>query len=696
MIHTNINALPNIVTEPIFTKGVVNNKLKWRTDTDWNLGTFDDSEVNGVGDAALLQSESLGNETNNIPFTTAGNYTLSSGTDLEITGGVLRLKASGGTSTSFPFTTDTNYTFNSSDIEVTGGVAKIIRGLTNPNSIDLDGTDEYIEVPDDASLTNSPKFSVAFWCKPDVDATMYAISKFGVAGQREFGVRMNSGTRTISIIYSATGTATDTTVGTTALSLNTWHHVVCAFDGDAGTMDIYLDGTADKNDTTALTGIANKDENLLIGALGPDTSPQNFWNGKLNQVAIYNDALSSGEVTDIYNSGTPPNLLTLSSSSALVSWWTFNDPDDDATASTGNINDVVGTNDGTPTNTESGDLIVDSPGGVTNPSDPPIVNATGVVFATALTAFNETTTLPENTAIQYHVSSDNGSTWEYWDGGAWAVTDDTFAQSNPATTIDANIFTLAGSGTFKFRALLRSTSVNTPELDEVVVAGETYSTTDDLYGETKDAVQISPSQLESWFSLTNTVTQPASTDIRLLFSNDGRTSWLTWNGSAWAAPTSDTTRTDATSLSDAVTNFSVLPTGDDTLDVRVFLKTDVSTSRPSVDNLQVISSSGFRTSWEYETNQFDSGIINNVWGIYSQSVLTPVGTTISISVRAANTLTDLSAAAYSASLTDGLDPGISGQFIQFKVVGTGTTAVTSAADQIDILYQTNAVSEVNP
>jgi len=77
----------------------------------------------------------------------------------------------------------------------------------------------------------------------------------------------------------------------------------------------------------------------------------------VTEVLIYNSKLTSGNVTSLYNSGTPTTPV-----GSPVHHWSMNHPSDDATGTTGNIVDTgSGATDGTPFNTEVGDLVTDAP-----------------------------------------------------------------------------------------------------------------------------------------------------------------------------------------------------------------------------------------------------------------------------------------------------------------------------------------------
>ena len=104
-------------------------------------------------------------------------------------------------------------------------------------------------------------------------------------------------------------------------------------------------------------------------------------------------------------------------------------------------------------------------------SDPPIFPNTGFPFTTELDTFTESVETPGSTEIKYHCSSDDGATWKYWDGVSWVTTDDSYTQANTGSEVNTNIGSLATSGTFKFRALLHtSSSSETPLLENIFVA----------------------------------------------------------------------------------------------------------------------------------------------------------------------------------------------------------------------------------
>ena len=78
---------------------------------------------------------------------------------------------------------------------------------------------------------------------------------------------------------------------TANLQLNTWYHVAAVFDDTANTYQIYLNGMLLSSQTETTAPVPNN-LNLTLG----ETSFGENWNGVLDEVRIYNRALSQTEI----------------------------------------------------------------------------------------------------------------------------------------------------------------------------------------------------------------------------------------------------------------------------------------------------------------------------------------------------------------------------------------------------------------
>lgn len=113
-------------------------------------------------------------------------------------------------------------------------------------------------------------------------------------------------------------------VGTVQAPLPTatlWHHVVGTYDG--ATMKLYMDGV-EVGSQAASGFISTSTDPLFIGTkhdeVNPDQHPGDYFQGKLDDVRIYNYPLSEQEIYDLVAMGenAPPVILSIEAPAELV------------------------------------------------------------------------------------------------------------------------------------------------------------------------------------------------------------------------------------------------------------------------------------------------------------------------------------------------------------------------------------------
>lgn len=98
-----------------------------------------------------------------------------------------------------------------------------------------------------------------------------------------------------------------------------WHHVVAVRSGSIITM--YVDGVSVVSGSTTGTPVTGT-AHVIIGSSNISYNNTRKWNGSLDDVRIYNRALSQDEVAKLYQSTAPASPNT-----SLVGYWPFNGPD---------------------------------------------------------------------------------------------------------------------------------------------------------------------------------------------------------------------------------------------------------------------------------------------------------------------------------------------------------------------------------
>ena len=127
--------------------------------------------------------------------------------------------------------------------------------------------------------------------------------------------------------------------GGLTVDLNTWQHVLVTWD--KVNTKFYKNGVLI---ATKATSFANNQDftttnDLLIGAR---RSSAGFFDGNIDEVSIYNVALTQDDVDTIYGSGVPSDVSTIS---GITNWYRCGDNDTSPT-----LTDNVGSNNGTMTN----------------------------------------------------------------------------------------------------------------------------------------------------------------------------------------------------------------------------------------------------------------------------------------------------------------------------------------------------------
>src|ERR1051326_3038319 len=114
------------------------------------------------------------------------------------------------------------------------------------------------------------------------------------AGNRNynFGVN-NTGTLYHSVEHSG---GFETVNTTTVVPLNTWTHVAAVYDGNA--LTIYINGIEDASATIGAVTLKTNTDPVAIGWAGTTQ----YFNGGIDEVEIFNRALTAGEIQAIYRS----------------------------------------------------------------------------------------------------------------------------------------------------------------------------------------------------------------------------------------------------------------------------------------------------------------------------------------------------------------------------------------------------------
>lgn len=166
-------------------------------------------------------------------------------------------------------------------------------GFSSGASISFDGSGDYVNVPDDNSL-DAVYLTVEAWIRTGNNVTLpqYILAKWDEGNEwRSYAISIESST--VYFLTSKSGTAaTSDSMGRGAVAINTWYHIAVTSDGV--NKKIYINGIQAGGDGAWANTIFAGDSTLTIGAR--DSSPANLFTGIIDEVSIYNTALSAADI----------------------------------------------------------------------------------------------------------------------------------------------------------------------------------------------------------------------------------------------------------------------------------------------------------------------------------------------------------------------------------------------------------------
>ena len=230
---------------------------------------------------------------------------------------------------------------------------RVINDINNIYSIDFDGVDDYIAINAAAGVLSSSAGSYSVWAITDTTTSSGVYIKSIVNTENTIALSYNAASDLITANYKGTTTSVTATDDAAIEGDGLWHHLLCTWDTSADELKLYVDGSLAMTTTSLPTfgGI------MGTASIGNNANSGNYFKGNIDEVSIWNKALSASEVTTIYNDGYPSGI---GGQSGLIGWWRMGDPGGPSEYPT--INDVsTNSNNGTMTNMSSDDIVAETP-----------------------------------------------------------------------------------------------------------------------------------------------------------------------------------------------------------------------------------------------------------------------------------------------------------------------------------------------
>ena len=212
--------------------------------------------------------------------------------------------------------------------KINSATASFAAAFTDNISFDFDGANDYLSGSGTlASISTLESIgSVSAWVKLDsmsANGFIWQITAEEGTDNQLF-ILWHNASAVIRGNVKLGGTSNIVDSGSGLENDGNWHHVVMTWTTRESSsanniVRIYIDGSETDND--AIGNTWNDAEEPATFTVGRNEIQDNaYFNGHINDMAIFDDVLTSSEVTAIYNSGSPKDE---SSHSGLIAYYTM-------------------------------------------------------------------------------------------------------------------------------------------------------------------------------------------------------------------------------------------------------------------------------------------------------------------------------------------------------------------------------------
>ncbi|NQU23951.1 MAG: hypothetical protein HQ567_21930, partial [Candidatus Nealsonbacteria bacterium] len=194
------------------------------------------------------------------------------------------------------------------------------------NALAFDGAEEYVQISQDVGLPiynngTDNAYSIAMWVKGGPQSDRRVFAEASTTGTTQlFNVGVNNSGESLKMFIRTDGGGANPNKATNGSAFDDiWHHIVWVDEDGAG--KVYIDGVLDSQTFNYTRGTLTSLDTTTIGAIlrGDPTGATHHFNGLIDEVYVYNEALTAAEIYDMGASEAilPTTDVTVSASSTL-------------------------------------------------------------------------------------------------------------------------------------------------------------------------------------------------------------------------------------------------------------------------------------------------------------------------------------------------------------------------------------------
>jgi prepilin-type N-terminal cleavage/methylation domain-containing protein len=161
----------------------------------------------------------------------------------------------------------------------------------------FDGVDDYVNIGTNSNLSFTTAMTIESWVKTSsLTSSQNIIAK---PGSYAFQIQTDG---KIAASLTTNEAWHFTQSSNSALSINTWYHIVGTYDSSINKFKFYINGVMDKEDSTTSTGsIVGNGVTVNLGYY--NSGFPNRFIGTMDQVRVYNKAIPVSQIKDNYYVG---------------------------------------------------------------------------------------------------------------------------------------------------------------------------------------------------------------------------------------------------------------------------------------------------------------------------------------------------------------------------------------------------------
>ncbi len=166
-------------------------------------------------------------------------------------------------------------------------------------SLKFNGKKSYILIPHSDSLLLNDELTISAWINPDEIKNQYIVYKDLISGEESrrgggvyYSLEMHSGK--IRVVLIDENKQEHIAYGSKPVSSNEWQHIAVTWDGEV--IKVFYDGNLIGENIFSGKIFRGSEGEVLIGRYR-----KNYFNGSIDQVKIYRNALSENDIAGLYS-----------------------------------------------------------------------------------------------------------------------------------------------------------------------------------------------------------------------------------------------------------------------------------------------------------------------------------------------------------------------------------------------------------